>query len=224
MLKDAFGTPRCVSVVAAPVYGGDSWRGTRIVARDVTEDRARADAMQTMYNEQLRDLERISRTDALTGLSNRRAFEEEVGRRVASLARHDGAGSLLMIDLDHFKLLNDTLGHAAGDEALRAMAAKLHTLLRDTDLVGRLGGDEFAIWLDGSSGLGAERVAATILTAMEHVRQLIGGGIVPLSASIGIAEWTRGIEDVHMLLRRADDALYEVKRAGRGTYKIWKNI
>ncbi len=224
LLQDAFGGSRCIAVVAAPVFRDDLWCGTRVIARDVTEDRMRAEAAQAMHSEQLRDLERLSRTDALTGLCNRRAFEEEVQRRVASLVRHDGAGSLLMIDLDHFKLLNDTLGHSAGDDALRALAGKLVALLRDTDLVSRLGGDELAVWLDGSSALGAERVATTILGAIDQVRQLIGGGIVPLSASIGIVEWTRGIEDMHILLRRADDALYAVKRAGRGTYQVWKNI
>jgi diguanylate cyclase (GGDEF)-like protein/PAS domain S-box-containing protein len=223
-LLDAFGQRRCLSVVAAPVFSDKRWKGTRLIARDVTEERTIADAMRASHADQLRALEQLSRTDALTGLSNRRAFEEEVQRRVASLERHDGAGSMLLLDLDHFKQLNDTLGHAAGDEALRALASRLGTLLRDTDLVARLGGDELAVWLDGSSALGAERVAITIIEAMEGVRQLFGSGAAPLSVSIGIAEWQRGIEDMHLLMRRADDALYAVKRSGRGTYQLWKNL
>jgi diguanylate cyclase (GGDEF)-like protein len=224
LLLDAFGQRRCLSVVGAPVFNGTAWQGTRLIARDVTDERAMADALRASHADQLRALEQLSRTDPLTGLSNRRAFEDEVQRRVASLERHDGAGSLLLLDLDHFKTLNDTLGHAAGDEALRAVADRLRSLLRDTDLVARLGGDELAIWLDGSSALGAEKVANTIIAEMENVRLLFGNGKTLLSVSIGISEWQRSIDDMHVLMRRADDALYAVKRSGRGTYQLWKNL
>jgi diguanylate cyclase (GGDEF)-like protein/PAS domain S-box-containing protein len=218
---DTDGQPRFLSVVGAPVFRNKIWTGTRLMARDVTDERAMAQAMRAAHAEQLKTLERLSRTDELTGLANRRAFEEEVQRRVASLERHDGAGSLMLLDLDHFKTINDTLGHAAGDSALRALAAKLHELKRETDLVARIGGDEFAVWLDGCSALGAQRVAAKIVAAMTGIRQMFGGGLVELSVSIGIAEWHRGAEDMQLLLRRADDALYEVKRAGRGAYQLW---
>jgi diguanylate cyclase (GGDEF)-like protein len=218
---DAGQQPRCISVVAQPVFRDKRWMGTRLIARDVTDERAMALAMRVAHTEQLKSLERLSRTDELTGLANRRAFEAEVQRRVASLERHDGCGSLLLLDLDHFKALNDTLGHAAGDSALRALSSQLLELMRETDLVARIGGDEFAIWLDGCSALGAQRVAANIVEAMTGIRQMFGGGIVPLSVSIGIAEWHRGLADIHILLRRADDALYAVKRAGRGAFQLW---
>jgi diguanylate cyclase (GGDEF)-like protein/PAS domain S-box-containing protein len=218
---DIDGQERFLSVVGAPVVRDKIWTGTRLIARDVTNDRATAQAMRTVHVEQLKNLERLSRTDELTGLANRRAFEDEVQRRVASLERHDGAGSLMLLDLDHFKTLNDTLGHAAGDSALQALSRTLQDLKRETDLVARIGGDEFAIWLDGCSALGAQRVASNIVSAMADIRQMFGGGLVELSASIGIAEWHRGVTDMQLLLRRADDALYEVKRAGRDAYHVW---
>jgi diguanylate cyclase (GGDEF)-like protein len=218
---DADGQPRFLSVVGAPVFRNKIWTGTRLIARDVTDERAMAQVMRNAHAEQLKALERLSRTDELTGLANRRAFEDEVQRRVASLERHDGAGSLMLLDLDHFKTLNDTLGHAAGDNALKALASKLQELKRETDLVARIGGDEFAVWLDGCSALGAQRVAGNIVSAMTGIRQMFGGGLVELSVSIGIAEWHRGAADMQLLLRRADDALYEVKRAGRGAYHLW---
>jgi diguanylate cyclase (GGDEF)-like protein len=221
---DAAGQPRCLSVVAAPVFRSRHWVGTRLIARDVTEERAMASALRAAHVQQLQTLEHLSRTDEMTGLSNRRAFEEEVQRRVASLERHAGAGSLMLLDLDYFKSLNDTLGHAAGDNALRALASKLRDILRETDLVARIGGDEFAIWLDGCTASGASRVAANIVEAMTGIRQLCGGGIVPLSVSIGVAEWQRGIADMHILMRRADDALYAVKRSGRGSFEIWTDL
>jgi diguanylate cyclase (GGDEF)-like protein len=221
---DANGQSRLLSVVGAPVFRNKVWGGTRLIARDVTDERALAHAMRAAHAEQLKTLERLSRTDELTGLANRRAFEDEVQRRVASLERHDGAGSLLLLDLDHFKSLNDTLGHAAGDSALRALASKLHDLKRETDLVARIGGDEFAIWLDGCSALGAQRVAGNIVAAMADIRQMFGGGLVELSVSIGIAEWHRGAADMQLLMRRADDALYAVKRAGRGAYHLWVEV
>ncbi len=218
-VTDAGQQQRCLSVVGAPVFRNKVWMGTRLIARDVTEERMIAAAMRTAHANQLQALEQLSRTDALTGLANRRAFEEEVQRRVASLERHDGAGCLMLLDLDYFKTLNDTLGHAAGDSALRALASKLRELLRETDLVARIGGDEFAIWLDGCTG--SEIVANNIVEAMSGIRQMFGGGIVPLSVSIGIAQWHRGISDMHVLMRRADDALYSVKRAGRGAFQLW---
>ncbi len=221
---DANGQMRFLSVVGAPVFRHKIWRGTRLIARDVTDERAMAQDMRTAHAAQLKTLERLSRTDELTGLANRRAFEDEVQRRVASLERHDGAGSLMLLDLDHFKSLNDTLGHAAGDSALRALANKLQDLKRETDLVARIGGDEFAIWLDGCSAFGATRVAGNIVAAMADIRQMFGGGRVALSASIGIAEWRRGASDMQMLMRRADDALYEVKRSGRGAYHLWVGL
>jgi diguanylate cyclase (GGDEF)-like protein len=223
-VMDADGAPRVLSVVGAPVFRNKIWGGTRLIARDVTDERAMAQTMRSAHAQQLKTLERLSRTDELTGLANRRAFEDEVQRRVASLERHDGAGSLMLLDLDHFKSLNDTLGHAAGDSALRALASKLHDLKRETDLVARIGGDEFAIWLDGCSALGAQRVAGNIVAAMADIRQMFGGGLVELSVSIGIAEWHRGASDMQLLMRRADDALYAVKRAGRGAFQLWVEV
>jgi diguanylate cyclase (GGDEF)-like protein/PAS domain S-box-containing protein len=211
----------CLSVVAVPVFQRKHWVGTRFIARDVTADREAARAHVRAQQEQLATLERLSRTDSLTNLSNRRAFEEEVQRRVASLERHGGEGTLMLLDVDYFKALNDTLGHGAGDDALRAVARVLLEVLRETDIAARIGGDEFALWLDGCGEVGARRVAIALQDHMVRVRQIAGGGLVPLSLSIGIALWVRGTDDIHVLMRRADDALYSVKRSGRNSFHLW---
>jgi diguanylate cyclase (GGDEF)-like protein len=224
--RDIWATARdgrrcCLSVVAAPVMQRKLWTGTRFIARDVTVEREQARAHVRAQQEQMATLERLSRTDSLTNLANRRAFEDEAQRRVASLERHGGDGALMLIDIDFFKALNDTLGHGAGDDALRALARIMLDVLRETDFAARIGGDEFALWLDGCGEIGARRVAIALQEHMVRVRQIAGGGLVPLSLSIGVALWHRGISDIHAMLRRADDALYTVKRSGRCAYHIW---
>lgn len=157
------------------------------------------------------ELERLSLTDSLTGLANRRAFEGEVGRRIASLSRSGGQGVLMVIDLDKFKLLNDSYGHAAGDRALTMLGTMLTTATRGHDVVARIGGDEFAVWLEGCTRSGADRVAMTI-------RQNIAAQTVielSLTLSIGMAAVHSGGDDLTALFKRADAALYRVKRAGR---------
>lgn len=157
------------------------------------------------------ELERLSLTDSLTGLANRRAFEGEIGRRIASLGRSGGQGVLMVIDLDNFKALNDSFGHAAGDRALAMLGTMLTTATRGHDVVARIGGDEFAIWLDGCTQSGAERVAMTL-------RQNIAAQAVidmGLSLSIGMAALRGPGDDLTALFKRADAALYRVKRAGR---------
>ena len=211
----------CISVVAAPVFQRKHWIGTRFIARDVTGERELTRANVRAQQEQMATLERLSRTDSLTNLSNRRAFEEEAQRRVASLERHGGEGALLLIDVDFFKALNDTLGHGAGDDALRALSRVMLEVLRETDLAARIGGDEFALWLDGCGDIGARRVATALQDHMVRVRQIAGGGMVPLSLSIGISLWQRGTSDIQVMMRRADDALYSVKRSGRNAFHIW---
>ncbi|GIX37286.1 MAG: hypothetical protein KatS3mg127_0525 [Silanimonas sp.] len=159
------------------------------------------------------ELAEAADTDPLTGLANR--------RRVEALARPwvedpEGALSALMIDVDHFKRVNDQYGHDAGDEALVWLGSHLRVQARASDLVGRLGGEEFVILLPGTrlaEALGlAERLRATVAATPAD----LGGGIEwPLTISIGVAERLPGDTEVRSLLRRADDAMYEAKRSGR---------
>ncbi|MEX6724589.1 diguanylate cyclase [Parapedomonas caeni] len=168
--------------------------------------------------EQMETLERISRTDGLTGLANRRAFEDEMRLRLARLdVSPMSAGTLLIVDLDHFKRLNDSRGHDAGDAALRAFAGLLRAKTRGEDVVARFGGDEFAVWLNGAGSDGGERLARALVEGMKTVRTAVGAD--RLSLSIGVASWHRQ-DDLDALMKRADQALYRVKRRGRNGYAV----
>ncbi len=148
----------------------------------------------------------IALTDPLTGLANRRAWEEELRREVARARRNSHRLALVMLDLDHFKELNDTQGHQAGDSVLAEAAASWRNAVRTTDFLARYGGDEFAMLLPDCPDEYGE-------TVLERIRTAIPLGC---SASAGIAYWN-GAETAESLLARADAALYEAKRSGRNT-------
>jgi diguanylate cyclase (GGDEF)-like protein/PAS domain S-box-containing protein len=167
------------------------------------------------------DLERLSRTDTLTGLLNRRVFFEEVATAVARAARGGRPGALCYVDLDNFKQVNDRLGHQQGDKALVAVAAMLRETARTVDLVARLGGDEFAIWLEDTDAAGAAAKAQSILAAAQALKRYSGDADHPLGCSIGIAVHDPASpEGVEQLAARADEAMYEVKRAGKGRFHV----
>jgi diguanylate cyclase (GGDEF)-like protein len=151
--------------------------------------------------------------DPLTGLLSRRTFDRVLERALATTAGDEAAVSLLMVDLDGFKAVNDRLGHASGDQVLRTIAQRLRGSVRRTDPVARWGGDEFALVLDtDAGGLRAGGVAQRLLVAC---RQPVGrgAGSIATHASIGLAV-SRVAEDAVSLARRADHALYEAKGAG----------
>lgn len=170
-----------------------------------------------------REMARQARTDPLTGLMNRRAFLDEMSKRISRLDREGLPGTVMFVDLDNFKLLNDRCGHEVGDAALKIAADLLRRTVRPADLVARLGGDEFALWLDGADPFTAAERAEGLRV---HGPQELGaalpeGADMTLSMSIGIAgRAARSGEDEDSLLRRADLAMYEVKRAGRGHWLV----
>lgn len=150
-----------------------------------------------------------ARTDALTGLLNRRAIDERVGVELARLGRNGGVLSLMLLDLDGFKSVNDNLGHQAGDALLQDVAATILKIARSTDDAGRLGGDEFAILLPGSGADGAKVAADRLCRAVRSMS-------VPISASVGLATMLTGDDTTAAdLIRAADEALYAAKRGGR---------
>ena len=169
-----------------------------------------------------REMARQARTDPLTGLLNRRAFLDEIGRRIDRLEHEALPGTLMFVDLDHFKALNDRRGHDAGDEALCISAGLLRQTVRPTDLVARLGGDEFAMWLDGADEFSAaERAESLRIEGPRALSHLSDADAAVLTMSIGIAtRWPGRDEDLEMLLHRADQAMYEVKRSGRGHWRV----
>ncbi len=169
-----------------------------------------AERREASLHEVHRQLRFLADIDVLTRVPNRRHFHELAAKTLA-----DGAPApcaLLMFDVDHFKRINDLLGHASGDEALRQVARCLRDSLRAQDVAGRLGGDEFAALLPGTGIDDAMTVAGRIVGQLAD-RQ-VAPGIVPLSLSFGIVELHDG-ESIDEALRRADRALYEAKRQGR---------
>jgi diguanylate cyclase (GGDEF)-like protein len=151
-----------------------------------------------------RRIRMLARTDALTGLFNRRTLEEELARELRRAARDRRPVTVLLIDIDNLKQVNDTLGHAAGDRLLKACGAAWHERLRSADLLARYGGDEFAVILPDCSMRDALVVGERICEATPS----------ETTSSIGAAQWN-GEESSDRLLRRADDAMYDAKRAGR---------
>lgn len=166
-------------------------------------------------------LARLARTDPLTGLFNRRAFTDEVERRMVRIRAGQGRGALVLIDLDNFKPINDRLGHAAGDEVLVAVAGHLTAAIRGPDLVARLGGDEFAVWFEGVDGAVAQARAMAITKAAADLAPSAAAIGAPLGLSVGIAvmDGRDGVSLVD-LTRRADGALYAAKAAGKGRVEM----
>lgn len=203
------------------------WREAEARAWD-EEDRSLLEAVKPLLHVVLehqrlqRRLAEAAQSDPLTGLLNRRAFTEEVDRRIERLEHERRPGVLMFGDLDNFKEVNDRLGHEAGDAALRAVANLLRAAVRPSDLVCRLGGDEFALWLDGADEFiatdRAERLRQDAPVSLAHVG---AGPDKPLSISIGIAVRRPGTgEGLRELLQRADAAMYDVKRAGRAGWLV----
>ncbi|WP_343866341.1 sensor domain-containing diguanylate cyclase [Caenispirillum bisanense] len=176
-------------------------------------------ALEQLYYHRV--LVEVSRTDGLTGLLNRRAFYEDMQRRVRRLARGDRKGALMYVDLDNFKAVNDTRGHETGDKVLRDVADLLRVNTRSTDMVARLGGDEFAVWLDDADEAVAVKRAEVFLAAAAILRQHSARPDLPLMLSIGIAVYDPlGREDMNEFVSRADSAMYAIKRRGKGSYAV----
>jgi diguanylate cyclase (GGDEF)-like protein/PAS domain S-box-containing protein len=191
-----------------PTGSGD---GMLIAGEDVTAQRAAQEHVHYMAYH-----------DGLTGLANRTKLEEHVTLALARASRHRSAAAVLYIDLDHFKIVNDTLGHAAGDELLRQVAARFGARCRATDLLARHGGDEFMLLLadiEGDPQATALRVASDLLATLEAPFTLEGHEF-EIAASIGVATFAADGGDMSDVLKRADGALYEAKRDGRGTIRF----
>ncbi len=177
-----------------------------------------------LANEQIANHERIlrlSRTDSLTGLFNRRAFFEEIGRRFQRLSHEGRPAALIYCDLDNFKWVNDIHGHQTGDQALLAVRDMLLQHTRPIDLVARLGGDEFAIWLEGAEEAIALARCRQLIAAGRSLAHFSGLPDKPLHMSLGVAVHDgANDEPLDDLVARADRAMYEVKRDGKGDWRL----
>jgi diguanylate cyclase (GGDEF)-like protein/PAS domain S-box-containing protein len=209
-----------VDVMLSPMII-DGQQLTLCVVRDISERRAAEDKLkhQTAELEQLHAaLLEVANHDSLTGLYNRRAFRELGGQLFKTAYRNDASVSVLMLDLDHFKLVNDQFGHAAGDRVLQAVANTLKTVARDNDIVARHGGEEFVVAMLGADAAESQATAERLRLAIAA----ICGLNTPITASIGAASCRpalhpRGDEThrLEMLLDQADQALYAAKNRGR---------
>jgi len=192
------------TVAVMALYFGEAMSVERRSLRTVVHLLAAEAAVTLQRAELLERLEAMARTDDLTGLPNRRAWEEELPRELARARRDSQELSVAMLDLDHFKLFNDRYGHQAGDRLLKQAASAWGSQLRSTDVLARYGGEEFALALSGGSPSADVRV-------VEHLRRVTPEGV---TCSAGLVRWD-GAESAEELLGRADVALYEAKRAGR---------
>lgn len=194
------------SLLVTPLVDEDGeLRGFGKLVRDVT-DRREAELERDRL---MAELAEAARTDALTGLLNRRAWKEELDREMTRAARYETSLTLAMIDLDDFKRVNDELGHLKGDEILRESALAFRGAIRGSDLIARFGGDEFVCVFAECDEEAMKRL----------VGRLLDSAPAEMGASIGVAIWD-GSESADELFSRADSALYEAKKAGRGRVKI----
>ena len=176
---------------------------------------------ETQATRAAQDMQRLASYDTLTGLPNRNLFVAELDRAIGR-ARRSGAGfGLCFIDLDRFKAINDTLGHATGDELLQTMAARLRGLLRESDLVARLGGDEFVVLLDGPADAAALAAVARKLLATVAEPMQLGGRSVWVTGSCGLAMFPADGDDAQALLKHADAAMYQAKALGKNTFHFY---
>lgn len=185
---------------------------------DINEQmQTRLSAAEQRLQEQAEQIEAHvveARTDPLTRLPNRRAFEDELVRRIAEWQRHNTSFCLLMIDLDHFKRINDQWGHLAGDHVLRRVAEVLLHVRRPSDTVARIGGEEFTILLPATQAGDARKAAERFRAAVATERFSFEGEQLSMTVSVGATAVQSG-DDPVALVQRADEALYAAKRAGR---------
>ncbi|MCK9284870.1 MAG: diguanylate cyclase [Rhodocyclaceae bacterium] len=166
------------------------------------------------------ELQRLATTDSLTGLANRHHFLAQTSLEMARVKRFGDPAALLMLDLDHFKLVNDTYGHATGDTVLKAFAATLRGSLRQIDLAGRLGGEEFGVLLPGTSTESARQFAERLRENVAAMDVQGWGKTIPVKVSIGVARIAADDATPDNVLARADSALYRAKSLGRNRVEV----
>ncbi len=204
------GRLRTCEARATSLLGDESWDGIVLNVWDVSE--------RKQLEERLRHQ---AFHDTLTGLANRALFTDRLGQALLRGARGDHPVTVLLIDLDDFKSINDSFGHAAGDRLLREVAARLKSAMRAADTVARLGGDEFAVILDeggAEGGAAVERVFAAVESPFK-----VRGRSFPVTASVGVASSTPGETEADRLIRNSDLAMYAAKARGKSCWSVYED-
>jgi diguanylate cyclase (GGDEF)-like protein len=187
--------------------------GYVLMLSDITERRR--------YEDTIRHL---AYHDALTGLPNRALLNDRLGQALASAKRAGTGGALMILDLDRFKDINDTLGHSMGDLLLKAVGERLKGLLRKSDTVSRMGGDEFVLLLPAITSAESASVTATKIVTAFRKPFVCNGHTLNVTASIGIADFPDDGGDAETLLKNADIALYRVKEQGRNNFQRYTPV
>ncbi|HDS1734808.1 EAL domain-containing protein [Pseudomonas sp. BP8] len=204
------GSTVSVTLVGSPIISDGQVSGIVLVLHDMTRER-----------QYIANLSWQATHDALTGLANRREFEYRLEQALNSLARQPGRHSLMFLDLDQFKLVNDTSGHAAGDELLRHICAVLLAALREGDTLARLGGDEFGVLLENCPPDQAERIAEQLRQAVQGLHFVWKGRPFITSVSIGLVHLSQLPSTLEASLRAADMACYMAKEKGRNRVQVY---
>ena len=172
-------------------------------------------------------VQELSNYDDLTGLALRRFFKENLAQEIYRSKRFNLVLSIILLDIDHFKTINDTCGHLLGDEALKSVSKVIRESLRQTDMPCRYGGDEIIIMLPRTSGEEAKHIADRLLKRIKEIKlpeNLTDGKEINLSISQGIAVFPNDSDDQNELINKADEALYYVKEGGRGFFALYNEV
>jgi diguanylate cyclase (GGDEF)-like protein len=181
------------------------------------QERGRAD-------QRAEELEELAAVDSMTGLYNRQHFEALARAELARCQRYMRPLALLMLDVDHFKHVNDHFGHAAGDQVLRTIAKVCSGTKRDSDVLGRIGGEEFALLLPETTAEAAEQFAERLRNAVRSCPIAIAGHPIVATISIGVAGASVRTSGLEILMHCADQALYRAKGAGRDRVALWRRV
>lgn len=203
---------RVVTQLSYPVRDADGrFIGRLWIYEDVTRERQTAE--QLIY---------LAERDALTGLYNRRRFEDELARFLKESDRHRRQGALLFFDLDEFKYINDTFGHRAGDSVLIRVAGEVGALTRKNEVFSRLGGDEFGVLMPDATEDDAIRLAERIVRAVSQIPFRLEGHNLRLTTSLGIAHYPQNATNAEELVAHADAAMYQAKEAGKNAWAVYR--
>jgi two-component system, cell cycle response regulator len=186
---------------------GDQIKVGRTILKFITGNN-----IETQYHE---EIYRLMTIDGLTDVHNKRYFHEMLEREVSRSQRYERVFAVVLFDIDHFKKINDSFGHLAGDSVLRQLGVLVKSRVRRDDIVARVGGEEFAVLLPEVGLEGGLQTAEKIRDAVQHARFTFEGTPIEVTLSAGVAAWEAGVKDGQDLVKRADDKLYEAKNTGR---------